>query len=340
MSTSANDRHESHDDDDDDDPIVASYNVFIKPGQGTNRKVVTLDFHTITSHDPSQLRAPKIAEFRVKQKEGMYELDVPVDTSESYDKRKGVKWGTALQKSTEARNGASLGLAGGFGVGGTGSRAAAAAVRGRAAGDQDGDVPTTWEEAQRLDRVIRTRTFTGIAETDEALKYYVGVFQGKNIHLSPVAHNVVLRPVQPYIDAATEQEKQEKQARLPPGATGPGGGADKPPSRAITMTIKSAMDGVTRETMADRLHAVQVEPWQQIAWYHDETQGAWDVYRECLLLHPDDKGKNVPEGENCAAGGAADLVDKVPKLRQEESDDASKKSARGGGTSVFRSLII
>jgi hypothetical protein len=176
MSTSANDKHESHDGD--DDPIVASYNVFIKPGPGPNRKVVILDFHTIVSHDPSQLRPPKITGFRVKPKEGMYELEVPVDTTESYDKKKGLKWGTALQKSTEARNGGSLGLAGGFGVGGTGSRAAAAAARGRAAGTQDGDAPTTWEDAQRLDRVIRTQTFTGIAEKDEFLKYYIGVFQG------------------------------------------------------------------------------------------------------------------------------------------------------------------
>ncbi|KAJ4285925.1 hypothetical protein N0V88_008217, partial [Collariella sp. IMI 366227] len=59
-----------------------------------------------TAQDPGQIRVPRIAELRMKAATGMYEVDVPLDTAEAYDRGKGIAWGTALQKSMEAKRGA------------------------------------------------------------------------------------------------------------------------------------------------------------------------------------------------------------------------------------------
>ncbi|PHH88314.1 hypothetical protein CDD83_7694 [Cordyceps sp. RAO-2017] len=65
--------------------------------------------------------------------------------------------------------------------------------------------------------------------------------------------------------------------------------AAAPAARAIHMTIKSASDGdgVTTETMADRLRFVQAEPWRKLRYTDENDEAAWDVYNESLFLRPD-----------------------------------------------------
>ncbi|KAL2164978.1 hypothetical protein VTH06DRAFT_274 [Thermothelomyces fergusii] len=326
---------------DDDDPIIASYSVFIKPPLPEHRKLIVLQYVNKTAQDPAQIRVPRISELRVKPKTGMYEVDVPIDTTEAYDRNKGIAWGTALQKSMEAKKGGSLGLAGGFNIVATSTTA-----RGRRGAGADDDTPLTWAEAARQDKVLRTQTFGGGRSAEEAnTRHMIGVFQGKNVHLTPVSSVVHLRPVPHHIDAATEQERLARSGgNSSSGAAGGGGGpGDKSgggagtAGRAIHMTIKSAMDadeGAAAETMADRLRNVQTEPWQRMEWVHDEAELAWEAYNECLLLRPgnnastaaaaageeaaEEKGKGK-EAEAAGAGvdesGAADLVDKVPWLK-------------------------
>jgi DNA-directed RNA polymerase-3 subunit RPC5 len=177
---------------DDDDPIVARYSVFLKPPLPEHRKLVVFQFVTKTAQDPTQLRVPRITELRVKPDSGMYEVDVPIDTSEAYDRAKGMAWGAALQKSMEAKGkDGSLGLAGGFNIVATPGTGAAGGGRRRAAAaaaeDEDG-APLTWAEATRQGKVLRTQTFGGVRSAQEKhTRHMIGVFQGSTsyLHLFP-----------------------------------------------------------------------------------------------------------------------------------------------------------
>ncbi|KAK4126378.1 hypothetical protein N657DRAFT_643164 [Parathielavia appendiculata] len=349
---------------DDDDPVVASYCVFIKPPLPEHRNLVVLQYVTRTAQDASQVRIPRITELRVKPSTGMYEVDVPMDTGEAYDKNKGMAWGTALQKSMEAKKGGSLGLAGGFNIVATPSTGRG----GRRAGNDD-EAPPNWAEALRQDKVLRTQTFGGSRSAEEKhTRHMIGVFQGKNLHLTPVSSAVHLRPVPHHLDAATEQDRLSRGSAAG-GVSGEKSGAAAAASaaRAIHMSIKSAMDaegGVETETMADRLRNVQTETWKRMEWVHDEAEMAWEAYNECLLLRPEsnnnaaattttttnteqteeDKGKGkAVEGSGAAAAtvpaaadesGAADLVEKVAQLKTDWGEQELLRAINGVAAEV------
>lgn len=179
--------------DDENDPIVATYSVFVKPALPKHRKLVVLEYVNKTSPDPNQLQQPRVLELRVKPNTGMIEVDVPIDTSDAYDKNKGIQWGVALQKSMEAKKGGSLGLAGGFGVGAappprTGSRRG-----GGGGGGNDDEAPQlTWAEAARLDKILRKQTLGGGRSAEEEnTKHMVGVFQGSMFPRPPASYILV-----------------------------------------------------------------------------------------------------------------------------------------------------
>lgn len=157
---------------DDDDPIVASYNVFLKPSLPAHRRVMILE-HPNKSDGKKMARAP--LEIRMKTNTGMVEVDYPIDYNAFYDRSKGLSWGTHLQKSTEAKKGGTHGLAGGFGVGAPPPRA-----RPGRAQDEVFDPSTDWAEALRKDYVLRTQTLGGqMPDTSQESKYMVGVFSGR-----------------------------------------------------------------------------------------------------------------------------------------------------------------
>jgi hypothetical protein len=173
---------------DEDDPVVASYSVFIKPPLPEHRKLVVFEHVTKTSQDPTQIRVPRIAELRVKPSTGMYEVDVPIDTADAYDRNKGIAWGIALQKSMEAKKGGSLGLAGGFNIVPTPTTATGRGRRGGGGGNDDDELPLGWAEAARQDKVLRTQTFGGARSAQEAnTRHMIGVFQGSKLHTHPVS---------------------------------------------------------------------------------------------------------------------------------------------------------
>ncbi|KAK3487530.1 Sin-like protein conserved region-domain-containing protein [Neurospora hispaniola] len=350
-----------------DDPIVATYNVFIKPPLPQDRKLVVLRYVTKTAQDPSSIKPPRINGFRVKPETGIYEVDIPLETSDGYNKDKGIAWGVALAKSMESKKGGSLGLAGGFNIGGQGGSARGGPGAGGGAGgrrggnsgggDDDEAQNLSWPEAVAQGKAVIDQKLTGSRSAGEDyVKHMVGVFQGNNLHLTPVTSLVQLRPVAPYLDAATEQERL---ARLGPSAAGGAGGpADKQAAgRAIHMSIKSSDSGAAgaaAETMADRLRAVQTEPWHNLKWYHDEHGEAWDTYNECMLLRSSEAANAAPvaedevdeekkkemkeekDGEEAAAepiddSGAPDLVEKVNRLQSDWGEEQILRSINGLG---------
>lgn len=163
-------------DDDDDDPVVATYQILLKPAKSAQQNVTILE--APNKIDPKKDRAP--LELRTKPGTGMFEVDFPLDHSAAYDRNKGLNWGTALQKSTEAKKGGSHGLAGGFGVGAPPARA----PRGGRGADAI-DYGMEWNEALRRDMVLRTQTLGG--QTPDAgaeSGYMVAVFAGGKLRSS------------------------------------------------------------------------------------------------------------------------------------------------------------
>lgn len=161
---------------DDDDPIVATYNILLKPSLPAHRQVMILE-HPNKSDGKKMARVP--LEIRMKTGTGMVEVDYPIDYNAFYDRNKGLNWGTHLHKSTEAKKGGTHGLAGGFGVGAPPPRPRAGG-RGAAAQDDSIDPGMDWAEALRKDYVLRTQTLGGqMPDTRAESKYMVGVFAGR-----------------------------------------------------------------------------------------------------------------------------------------------------------------
>lgn len=317
-------------DDDTDDPIVASYAVFANPPPTSSTRKILILQHP---NKQGPMRAPyqTLAEVRIKPSSGMIEVDVPLSYHDgSYDRDKGMRWGQALARSMNQKNGGSHGLAGGFGVGVPAPRA------GRPRKEEDRDT-YDWTEAVRRDQVLRTQTlggqYAGLNSEfgDNECRWMVGVFKGGNLHLTPAQSEIQLRPQLHHLDATTEQDRLTRPRDGPgagpglgkDGSGAPGGSGPTPAPKAISMTIKSSAGGEqpTTETMADRLRKVQVEHWQRLKYVEDDKDEAWELYQKMLIyrspefqqLEEDVKGK----------GKAVAL-----KLDEDEKEELQKKAAR------------
>ncbi|ROW04437.1 hypothetical protein VMCG_05094 [Cytospora schulzeri] len=318
----------ANNDDDDDDPIVATYNILLKPSLPAHRKVMILE-HPNKSDGKKMARVP--LEIRMKNSTGMVEVDYPIDYNAFYDRNKGLNWGTHLHKSSEAKKGGSHGLAGGFGVGAPPPRPRA----GRA--QDDGiDMGMDWSEALRRDYVLRTQTLGGqMPDTSTESKYMVGVFAGPNLHLTPASSLVHLRPQLHHIDATAEQE------RLAASRGAPAGAAAKPEvARAIHMTVKQTAEGeeIVQETMADRLKKVQLESWRRMRYVHEEASDSWAVAEDALFLHRPEAAAD--QNAAAAANGKEpevvpdqpsmpELVEKVARLRTGWDEDGMLETTSG-----------
>ncbi|KAL7792018.1 Sin-like protein conserved region domain-containing protein [Trichoderma ceciliae] len=302
--------------DDEDDPVTASYQVFLNPALPLGRRLLVLQHPNRTDSTPR----PPPTELRLKEHSGMVEVDMPMDNTTAYDREKGLRWGRALQNSMAVKNGGSHGLAGGFGVGAVQQRA----PRKKADGDDDDNLD--WNDAVRQGKVLSTQTLGGQYPDADEVQYMVGVFQGKDLHLTPVSNLIHLRPQLHHLDATTQQERQSSSAASKEGAAPSSSSA-----RAIHMTIKTTgegADGISTETMADRLRSVQTEPWRKMRYTDENEETAWEVYNDSLFLRP----KADPlTGEQAAAAADTEreLEELVPTLGNKWSDNQFLESISG-----------
>ncbi|TLD18193.1 hypothetical protein PspLS_10502 [Pyricularia sp. CBS 133598] len=352
------------DDDDEDDPIVETYNVFLKPELPAHQQLFVLQHPNRSS--PYNSAA---TELRLKPNSGMVELDMPVNTGSAYDKAKGVMWGKALSQVNTARSGnATMGLAGGFGVGAPPMRIAPGERRRRDREDDDIEVvgggisSADFNEALRRDKVLRTQVVggkmnkTGRGQT----RYMIGVFSGENVHLTPITNLGMMRPQLHHIDAKADLERATRRTEGP----GSGGGgsttaaaaaADSKAAaaRAIHMTVKSAGavesdDKHLVETMADKLRSVQMEPWRRLAYVDESTDDAWALYEESFVHRgldaaaavvaaeggtetEDKKQKGVAGADGEGDDEAARLIDRVPRLKTEWDENTLMSVISGRG---------
>ncbi|KAL5091236.1 hypothetical protein Trisim1_003207 [Trichoderma cf. simile WF8] len=307
--------HADADNDDDDDPITASYQVFLNPALPLGRRLLVLQHPNRTDSTPR----PPPTELRLKEHSGMVEIDMPMDNTTAYDREKGLRWGRTLQNSMAVKNGGSHGLAGGFGVGAVQQRAP------RKKGEVEEDENLDWNDAVRQGKVLSTQTLGGQYPDTDEVQYMVGVFQGKDLHLTPVSNLIHLRPQLHHLDAATAQERQSSAAASKDGAA-----PAAPTARAIHMTIKTTAegaDGVSTETMADRLRSVQTEPWRKMRYTDENEETAWEVYNDSLFLRP--RPETAGEQGAPAADAERDLEELVPTLGNKWDDKQFLESISG-----------
>jgi DNA-directed RNA polymerase-3 subunit RPC5 len=298
---------------DDPDPIVSQYNIYVKPRFRDGKKVYILQFPNRDSKQAYSVANSSLPlELRIKEKSGLLELDVPVDAFRNYDREKGIKWGEAVRKSDQLKGGddGSLGLAGGFGIGGGQS------TRPRSARQGTEDEGITQEALMRdfaasvaQGRVLRKQTLGGqtMPKDSTTPQYMIGAFRDRKLspwiqemlearltfgrclvelHLTPVNQVVQLRPQFHHIDAQTELER--RQSREPTAARG----ADP---RAIHMTVKPTVEGEeeTTDTMAIRIRAVQEESWQKFKCVDEDSIDAWELFNDSLFVEGKDALPNL-----------------------------------------------
>ncbi|RYP53930.1 hypothetical protein DL768_001242 [Monosporascus sp. mg162] len=334
----------------DPDPIVASYGVYVNPSLPASRQLLILQ-HPNKKLASSSSVDLAVTEVRLKPRTGMVEVDVPLSHAHAdYDREKGLRWGSALQRSAAAKGGGSHGLAGGFGVGvppGRGKNAGG--KKGLNEEDLDMDMLSDWSEAVRQDKVLRTQTLGGQypLEAESNCRWMVGVFQGDQLHLTPATSLIHLRPQLHHLDAYAEQDRlsRPREAGASAAASAPGAagkdGATPAPARAITMTIKSASTNeIAQETMADRLRAVQTEPWSRLKYEHEESDRAWDMFSSHLLYKApapaSGSAKDIKDSSSEAKGkgkakdGSDDqLEERAPRLRGGWSADEFLRAVSG-----------
>lgn len=161
----------------------------------------------------------------------------------------------------------------------------------------------------------------------------INFFSTEHLHLTPVSNLIHLRPQLHHIDAATQQERQSSAAAA--ASTKDGAPATASSARAIHMTIKTTSDGadgVSTETMADRLRAVQTEPWRKMRYTDENEETAWDVYNESLFLRPRADPTATTAGEQQQqqqAEAEQDLEELVPTLGNKWDDTQFLESISG-----------
>ncbi|KAG6013526.1 hypothetical protein E4U41_005038 [Claviceps citrina] len=92
------------------------------------------------------------------------------------------------------------------------------------------------------------------------------------------------------------------------------------------MTIKnpSDSDGVTTETMADRLRYVQTEKWRKMRYTDENDEAAWDVYNESLFLQPPSTEEDTTAAAAADKDTDADKGKGKGKDNPEDPDEDSK----------------
>lgn len=99
-----------------EDPVIASYDIFLTNSDISRYVLQYLDRPAGHAYDETNGQKP--TSLRLKRDTGLVEVDVPINTRLNYDLGKGVKYGDALKKSKNAREGGAYGMAGGFSVSG------------------------------------------------------------------------------------------------------------------------------------------------------------------------------------------------------------------------------
>ncbi|KAI2606702.1 hypothetical protein GGR54DRAFT_412880 [Hypoxylon sp. NC1633] len=350
-----NDPVSNPEDPEDPDPVVMSFDVYTNPTLPDSRKLFILEHPNRQGNIRRQY--DQVSEVRLKNGSGFFELDVPMTHRAGYNRDKGLRWGGALSRSVASKDGGSLGLAGGFGVGvptrgATGGAGGSGGAGGRKRlDDLEHELSMLdWNEAVRQDKVLRARTIGGQfpVENENNCRWMVGIFKDDNVHLTPATSLIHLRPQMHWLDAQTEQERLSRPregagggaagssgaaaggaASKENGAAGGGAQGGAGAAKAIHMSIKSAgadNGEVMVDTMISRLRQVQTERWLKLKYEDEESNKSWAIYND-NFLYADAKSVSANEEDPVKPGskGKGKVGTAVAQTAAGEEDDAAEK---------------
>ena len=227
-------------------------------------------------------------DMRIKPKSGFMEVDVKLNTNHNFNKYHGLKWGDATAASKQLHNASgTYGPAAGLAPPRQRTRGGAAAIKDPAQRDIDLETSLqSFKEAESDHKVHNSQTLGGqiIRHDEEELKphYFVGAFQGDQLHLTKIDGTVMMRPNFHHLDA------NDSLTRPPP-----------PPPPTVPKQMVQTAKNVSSETksndekLKDILREASEERWIRVNYIDDEDPVAYENF-ETKLKIAEDKIKDTP----------------------------------------------
>jgi DNA-directed RNA polymerase-3 subunit RPC5 len=165
------------------DPVVASYDLFLKPRLQNGKKLYVFQFpNRDAKHPYSAAYNNTPLEIRIKKNAALVEVDVPINTTQDYDREKGAKWGNALRKNNphEGSGGSNVGLAAGFGIGSTQPQRPRGPRRDQGLEDvTQEDLLRDWATSVAQEKVLARQTLGGqiLPKDPTNPRYLLGTFR-------------------------------------------------------------------------------------------------------------------------------------------------------------------
>ncbi|USW57180.1 Putative DNA-directed RNA polymerase III subunit Rpc5 [Septoria linicola] len=293
----------------DEDPVIAEYDVYLTPA--LQEQILLLQYPNRPRNRPynSQYGATP-HDMRIKPKSGFVEVDVKLNSNHNFNKYMGLKWGDASNASKQLHN-ASGTFGPAAGLSGAKPRNARRDGPLKDTAQRDVDLENdlqSFREAEQEHRVHAAQTLGGqIIRHDDELDagkphYFVGAFQGDQLHLTKIDGTVQMRPNFHHLDAEEERARISA-SRAQADAAGP-----KPAQtpQSVLRQLKEQKEQANREpTLEEKLKAIltaaEAEKWIRMEYIDDEDPQAYEEFNEKLKI-----------GD----------VEKVPHLKSQMDNDA------------------
>jgi DNA-directed RNA polymerase-3 subunit RPC5 len=316
-----------------DDPVIAEYNVFITPA--IEEQIYLLQYPNRPRHHPyNSQHGATPQDMRIKPKSGFMEVDVKLNTQHNFNKYMALKWGDATRASREIHNssgtyGPAAGLVGskprhlnrGAGLKDTATREL----------DLENDL-RSFREAEQDQKVHATLTLGGqIIKHDGELEvgkphYFVGAFQGDQLHLTKVNGTVQMRPNFHHLDAEEERARVASQ-RAQADAAATSGAQGEPVAHSLRQRLVEDSEKQTVEwKLKTVLQSAAQEQWIRMEYIDDEDQQAYDAFEEKLKVRDT---ANVPHLKSDMDDDA--FLDAISLPRHDSTGRRRKRTSRRKG---------
>jgi DNA-directed RNA polymerase-3 subunit RPC5 len=287
--TTEEESSEYDNDEDPNDPVIAEYDIYL---HGSS----TFDLYELRFSGHHKEKAPPMTgehcptEIRIKPKSGMFEVDVPINVHQNYDRQKGVRYGEAL-KQVRALGQTSYGASAGFQRAmprptkrpGASSAAEGPSTEENEAENEEAAKAKALAEQEKLDsfvenfddanekgHVLNTQTWSGQLVGREEWKpnYYVGAFRGNEVHMTPLTGIVRLEPENKHLDAIDHLDIVSRHR-------------EATDAKDVLPTVNKAPDEMTT---ADRFQEAAQEPFNKYRWIDRTSLAALARRKEVLYL--------------------------------------------------------
>lgn len=273
-----------------DDPVKAEFDVYLTPPM--QERIHLLQYPNRPRDKPYNDRfGARPHNLRMKPKSGFLELDIHMHTGFNFNKYQSLKWGDAVQtvKSYQNETG-TFGPASGFAVprGRSGGRGP---LKDKADREQQiSDDLDDFRTAQREQKALDSQTLGGKMlrhdNLDEGAQpiYFLGAFQGNQLHLCKMDSAVQMRPQFHHIDA------EDQRSRLAASRAAAGDGEPRPPpaARALQQSYKDLNDDKDKDAperkLRRQLQDAEEERWTALRYIDEQDDSAYEAFHARMFV--------------------------------------------------------